>query len=65
MQEEISSPEITKGRGTYTIKVTVDDEITHTSKAYVEYGGVGLVNIGVSSDPISGEINIWIGQLMV
>ena len=37
-KEEISSPGITKRRGKYTIKVTVDDKITHTSKANVGYG---------------------------
>jgi hypothetical protein len=64
-KEEISSPGITKRRGKYMIKVTADDEITRTSKAYVEYGGWSLVNIGVGSDPISGEIKIWIGQKVV
>ncbi|MEA1895699.1 MAG: hypothetical protein U9N36_11000 [Euryarchaeota archaeon] len=64
-KEGIDSPGITKRRGKYTIKVTVDDEITRTSKAYVEYCGESFVDIGVGIDPISGEISIWIGQKLV
>ncbi|MEA1999240.1 MAG: hypothetical protein U9N61_07960 [Euryarchaeota archaeon] len=58
-KEEASTPVITKRRGEYVFNVTVDDEITRTSKTYVGYGQDGLVRINVYiKDPISGEINI-------
>lgn len=58
-KEGASTPVITKRRGEYVFNVTVDDEITRTSKTYVGYGQDGLVRINVYiKDPISGEINI-------
>jgi len=67
-KEAIDSPEITKRRGKYMFKVTLDDEITRTYKAGVGQvtGGQGVVGISVyTKDPISGEINLWIGQKVV
>jgi len=62
-KERESTPGITKRRGEYMFKVTVDNEITRTSKTWVDYGLDGLVGISVSTkDPISGEINIGIVQ---
>ena len=67
-KEKIGSPMITKRRGKYMFKVTLDDEITRTYKADVGQmiGGQDVVMISVyTKDPISGEMKIWIGQKVV
>jgi len=56
---------ISKRRGKYMFKVTLDDEITRTYKADVGQmiGGRGVVMISVyTKDPISGEMKLWMGQ---
>ncbi|MEA1869265.1 MAG: hypothetical protein U9N61_09245 [Euryarchaeota archaeon] len=54
-KEVIGSPGITKRRGKYTIKVTVDDKITHTSKANVGYGQYEVLIRLYSKNPPGSE----------
>jgi hypothetical protein len=64
-EEGVGSPKITKKRGEYTVKGTLDDEITRTFKAKVGSGRRGVRIDVYIKDPISGEIDIWIGQKVV
>jgi hypothetical protein len=61
-EEEVGSPKITKKRGEYTIKGTLDGKITRTYRAKVGSGRRGVRIDVYIKDPISGEIDIWIGQ---
>ena len=64
-EEEVGSPKITKRRGEYMVKGTLDGEITRTYRAKVGSGRRGVRIDVYIKDPISGEIDIWIGQKVV
>ena len=64
-KERTDSPEITKRRGKYMFKVTLDDKITRTYRAKVDYAWYGVRIDIYSRDPSSGEADIQICRKVV
>lgn len=64
-KERTDSPEITKRRGKYMFKVTLDGKITRTYIAKVDYAWYGVRIDIYTRDPISGEADIRICQKVV